>query len=169
MLFYKKLVSDLQSYGFQLNPYDPCVANKMVQGSQMTVSWHVDDLKISHKNPIIVDQFLHWVKETYGKIGDIKTTCGKIHEYLGMKLDYSVKGQVIIDMVDYVESMINSFPSEYLSKTVTSPWNENLFKVQENSPSLSKAMAEKFHTTTALLEVSFSINSLVLSVLGFIH
>jgi hypothetical protein len=32
---------------------------------------------------------------------------------------------------------------------VTSPWNENLFKEQENSPSLSKAMAEKFHTTTA--------------------
>jgi hypothetical protein len=89
----------------------------MVQGSQMTVSWYVDDLKISHTNPIIVDQFLHWVKETYGKIGVIKTMRGKIHEYLGMKLDYSVKGQVIIDMVDYVESMINSFPSEYLSKT----------------------------------------------------
>jgi hypothetical protein len=68
MLFYKKLVSDLQSYGFELNPYDPCVANKMVHGSQMTVSCHVDDLKISHKNPIIVDQFLHWVNETYGMI-----------------------------------------------------------------------------------------------------
>jgi hypothetical protein len=43
-----------------------------------------------------------------------------------MKLDYSVKGQVIIDMVDYVESIVTSFPSEYLNKTVTSPWNENL-------------------------------------------
>jgi len=52
-------------------------------------------------------------------------------------------------MVDYVESMINSFPSKYLNKSVTSLWNENLFKVQESSPSLSKDMAEKFHTTTA--------------------
>ena len=27
MLFYKKLIKDLQGYGFEINPYDPCVAN----------------------------------------------------------------------------------------------------------------------------------------------
>ena len=32
-----------------VNPHDPCVANKMINhGEQMTVTWHVDDLKISH-------------------------------------------------------------------------------------------------------------------------
>jgi len=36
MLFYKKLVKDLQHYGFELNPYDPCVANKTVEGKWMT-------------------------------------------------------------------------------------------------------------------------------------
>ena len=36
--------------GFTLNPYDPCVANKMIDGHQMTVTWHVIDLKILHKN-----------------------------------------------------------------------------------------------------------------------
>jgi hypothetical protein len=30
LLFYKKLVADLESYGFVLNPYDPCVPNKWV-------------------------------------------------------------------------------------------------------------------------------------------
>jgi hypothetical protein len=44
MLFYKKLNNDLIEYGFKVNPYDPCVANKIVRGRQMTVSWHVDDL-----------------------------------------------------------------------------------------------------------------------------
>jgi hypothetical protein len=48
MLFYKKLVGDLIGIGFKLNQYDPCVANKMVNGHQLTVSWHVDDLKVSH-------------------------------------------------------------------------------------------------------------------------
>jgi hypothetical protein len=38
LLFYKKLVSDRESTGFKLNPYDPCVANKTVNGTQMTVS-----------------------------------------------------------------------------------------------------------------------------------
>jgi hypothetical protein len=47
LLFYRKLVEDLESNGFKLNPYDPCVANKTVNGKQMTVCWHVDDLKVS--------------------------------------------------------------------------------------------------------------------------
>ena len=48
MLFYKKLRENLEGKGLEVNPYDPCVANKLVNGSQMTVCWHVDDLKISH-------------------------------------------------------------------------------------------------------------------------
>jgi hypothetical protein len=48
LLFYKKLVKDLESIGFIINPYDFCVANKMINGKQMTIIWHVDDLKISH-------------------------------------------------------------------------------------------------------------------------
>jgi hypothetical protein len=49
LLFYLKLVKDLKADGFTMNEYDPCVANKMVNGTQMTVCWHVDDLKVSHK------------------------------------------------------------------------------------------------------------------------
>ena len=45
LLFYRKLVGDLEAYGFKINPYDPCVANMDINGSQMTVVWHVDDLK----------------------------------------------------------------------------------------------------------------------------
>ena len=121
----------------------------MVNGKQLTVSWHVDDLKISHQDSTVVDGFLHWVTKTYGTIGEVKNTRGKIHEYLGMKLDYSVKGQVTIDMVQYIESMLSSFPQEYLQGKVTSPWNENLFTVQEGSPLLEKDLAELFHTVTA--------------------
>ena len=49
LLFYNKLWKDLEDSGFEVNPYNPCVANKTVRGSQMTVVWHVDDMKISHK------------------------------------------------------------------------------------------------------------------------
>ena len=54
LLFYRKLVADLASLGFVINPYDPCVANKMVNGKQMTVCWHVDDLFIGHKDPKVI-------------------------------------------------------------------------------------------------------------------
>ena len=33
LLFYKKLVSELKDMGFELNPYDPCMANRMINGS----------------------------------------------------------------------------------------------------------------------------------------
>ena len=46
--FYNKLRSDLEGHGFGINRYDLCMANGMVNGKQMTVIWHVDDLKVSH-------------------------------------------------------------------------------------------------------------------------
>ena len=49
-LFYEKLVGDLEAYEFRINPYDPCMANKMVDGKQSTVCWHIDDLKLSRVN-----------------------------------------------------------------------------------------------------------------------
>ena len=40
LLFYRKLVVDLKSLGYEINPYDPCVANKTINGKQMTICWH---------------------------------------------------------------------------------------------------------------------------------
>ena len=44
MLFYHKLTKALLSHGFELNPYDLCVANKMVNSEQLTICWHMDIL-----------------------------------------------------------------------------------------------------------------------------
>ena len=41
----------IKSIGFVLNPYDPCVADKIADGLQVTVVWHVDDLKVNHQDP----------------------------------------------------------------------------------------------------------------------
>ena len=76
LLFYRKIRGELEAYGFKINPYDPCVVNKMVmtetvvpvidkkgriirnkngskmmrklkEEKQITVIWHVDDLMMS--------------------------------------------------------------------------------------------------------------------------
>ena len=148
MLFYKKLKQDLLNYGFKINPYDPCVANKTVNGKQLTVSWHVDDLKVSHKDTTAVDEFLDWVKRMYGKIGKVKMTRGKIHEYLGMKLDYSQDGKFIVDMVDYIKKMCDDYFKDTVPKKVSSPWTDNLFQVLKRH-TVPKEAQEKFHTTVA--------------------
>ena len=66
MLFYHKLTKALLSHGFELNPYDPYVANKMVNGEQLTVCWHVDDLKPSHINPKVNDELYNGLKTHSG-------------------------------------------------------------------------------------------------------
>ena len=38
ILFYEKLVSDLNSRGFIIDPYDPCVPNVMINGTQITIT-----------------------------------------------------------------------------------------------------------------------------------
>ena len=106
MLFYCKLTKALLSYGFELNPYDPCVANKMVNGEQLAICWHVDNLKSSHINPKVNDQFLQWIKYMFRQLSEVKMTQGPLHDYLGITLDYSVPGQVSIDMSRYVEKMV---------------------------------------------------------------
>ena len=45
LLFYSKIVGDIEACGFKINLYDPSVVNMMVVRKQLAVCWHVDDLK----------------------------------------------------------------------------------------------------------------------------
>ena len=66
-----------------------------------------------------------------------------------MTLDYSVPGQVSINMSHYVKKMVKEFPQENLKRaSVASPWNENFLKVQHDSAPLEMEQAELFHTVT---------------------
>jgi len=57
-VFWKLLSETLQEWGFTLNPYDKCVANKNMEGKQRTIVWHVDNLKISHRKKEVVEDIL---------------------------------------------------------------------------------------------------------------
>ena len=70
LLFYIKFVKNLKSIVFELNPYDPCVANKIVNGVQLTVVWHVDDLKVSHVDAGVVTRMSVWLQKTYERLFD---------------------------------------------------------------------------------------------------
>jgi hypothetical protein len=43
LLYYCKFSKSLTSVGFEINPYDTCIADKTVDGTQMTIYFHVDD------------------------------------------------------------------------------------------------------------------------------
>ena len=134
LLFYNKLVADLKAYGFVVNPYDPCVANNTTGDLQMTVTWHVDDLKVSHKDQTAIDDFAKWLRGKYErKDQDLFLTHheGKVHDYLGIDLDYSEKKKLKVSMIKYIDKIFKGF-SEDIGTPVADPAASHLFQVRED-------------------------------------
>ncbi len=107
-----------------LKPYDPCVTNKTINGAQMTICWHVDDLKVSHVDQDEVTKFGRWLSETYGVA--VAEHRRKVHDYLGMILDFTMDGHVIINMTKYIKTILTNFPEEIIM-TKTTPAADHLF------------------------------------------
>jgi hypothetical protein len=178
LLWYRQFKTDLEAVVFKFNTYDPCVANRKVNSATQTIRFHVDDLKSSHIDSKVNDNFLSWLNHRYGKHGEVKATRGKIHDYLGMTFTYwkpwniivlrnrtprprhlqgaiikyiniySNKEGVTIDMKDYIKNMLDEFPIDLGSTTAPSPAADDLFSV-DSSPDLDKKRAEDLHTFTA--------------------
>jgi hypothetical protein len=150
MLFWKDLSAKLVGWGYEINPYDWCVANKTVNGKQCTVVWHVDDLKISHVDSTVVDSLLDLLNKEYGKLKPLVTTRGKVHEYLGMTLDYSESGKVKVIMKDYIKDMLEEVPADMDGEAAT-PAGLHLFTVNKKAELLDEPTAELYHHHTAKL------------------
>jgi len=147
LLFWKHLSAKLIGWGFAANPYDSCVVNN---GAQCTILWHVDDLKISHVNPDVVTEVIKLLEAEYGKGAPLSIKRSKIHNYLGMTLDYSMPGKVKFLMLDYIDNMLAELPDDMLGESPT-PAPTHLFEVNPDAAKLSPENAKLFHHNTAKL------------------
>jgi hypothetical protein len=142
-LWYDHLVNFLKELGFEQNPMDPCVFNKMVDGSQCTVCIYVDDLFITCVNKKAVDDLIDSLTQ---KFKEIKRHKGPVYSYLGMSLDFSVAGKVSITMNGYTDDLLNVFEVKGHAAT---PALSNLFEVRENATRLDEEMSQIFHSRVA--------------------
>ena len=152
-LFYEELIATLKSWGFVLNDYDRCVANKVINGHQCTIVWHVDDLKISHVDPDVVTDIIRKLNDKYGKLKELVATRGKIHDFLGITIDYNDPGKVKLSMKQYIQNVIDQAPDDF-SGTAPTPAASHLFEIEtktENMQLLSADQKEAFHHITAQL------------------
>jgi hypothetical protein len=152
LLFWRDLSGFLIDNGFVLNPYDECVANKDIKGSQCTIVWHVDDLKISHVDPQVTADIVQLLQEKYGtEDAPVTVSHGKVHDYLGMTLDYTQPNKVIINMDQYVNELLDNVPEDYGTGIATTPAATHLYDVNPDAEKLEQKKAELFHTLTAKL------------------
>ena len=66
----------MDQLGFTPNPYDQCVVNKMIQGKQCTVGWHVDDIMVSHVDKTVVEGIITQFNSEYGNEAPLTITGG---------------------------------------------------------------------------------------------
>jgi hypothetical protein len=128
LLFYRKFVKDLKNYEtpFTINPYDPCVANATINGKQTTITWHIDDLKVSHIDPFQITKFAAYLAAIYGN--SLVVHRGKIHDYLNMDLNFATEGIAQVSMITYTSKILTDFPKPITTSCAT-PAANHLFTV----------------------------------------
>ncbi len=65
LLWHSLYTEVLEKEGFELKPYDRCVANKMINGKQCTLAWYVDNNILSHSDSKVVDQLLRTIESYF--------------------------------------------------------------------------------------------------------
>ena len=141
LLWYQKLRSVLTEDGFEQNDYDRCVFNKTVDGKQITVAFHVDDLLVTSVLPGLVDGVVAKLEKTFSSV---TVTRGLRHSYLAMNIVITDNG-IDVDMISYIDKILEG-------KTcgrATTPATDDLFTTAEADPLLDPDSAKLFHSDVA--------------------
>ena len=128
-----------------MNPYNKCTFNKTVNGEQLSIQFHVDNLKASHKDPAVLENLIKELQSVFEKEDKLMETTRKIHDYLGLQIIYSLPGKVVLSMFEYLEDIIMEVPVDLKLNNCNYPCNANLFQVDKTSPKLDPATADLFH------------------------
>jgi hypothetical protein len=66
-------------------------STKVINGSQMTLQWHVDNVMINHPSAREINVFLQNLKYIYGN--NIAESTGKIHDCFGVQFNSHSKAR----------------------------------------------------------------------------
>ena len=88
----------LEAYGFESNPAEPCVFNKLnAAGVQILLTLHVDDLLTTCTSETEIDIFLAYLRTQFPVITVHE---GKILSYLGMMFDFREECAVYVQYTE---------------------------------------------------------------------
>ena len=102
-------------------------------------------------NQAAIDDVIKKFENHYAKETPLSITKGDVHEYLGMKIDYSQKGKVRFSMPDYINRMLEDVPSELMQGPSSTPAPNQLFRINPDAEKLDTSSAILFHHLTAQL------------------
>ena len=146
MLWYELYSSALQDMGFELNPCDKCVANKIIDGKQCTIVFYIDDNKVSHVDPAVVTQVLDQIASHFG---ELSITRGAKYDFLGMNIEIKNK-KVYVDMQHQVEEALEWGGVQDGTKPATLATKE-LYNYLEDKVLLDDEQSDIYHSVVQKL------------------
>ena len=126
--------------------------NKMIDGKQCTVGWHVDDLMTTHVSDDVITELFDKLNEVFGKETPLSISRGTKHDYLGMELDFSEPGVLRVSMFDYIKGVLAGVPDEMNKGTAVTPAAKHLFDVNDDPTQLDDKRREDYHRITMQLQ-----------------
>ena len=99
----KKLTKQFLEWGAVMNPYNPCAWNVMKTVNQPIVVFHVDNLLMTHGCLQAITDFVKKLDEVCGKNDPLAVTRGKLHECLGMTIDFRTEGKCMFSQHDSIK------------------------------------------------------------------
>jgi hypothetical protein len=160
LLWYTLYTEVLQKEGFELNPYDKCVANKMVadkqdgKSKQCTIAWYVDDNILSHVDSTVVDKVIATIEEYFP---GLVVERGKNLNFLGMEISFLDKGKFSLGLVQYITGMVEELEEalkpygENLDRDYPHPAAKWLFTVKGDTDKLLEEKADIYRKFVAKL------------------
>lgn len=148
LLFWQQVTEDLMKMGYIVNPYDWCLANKIVNGAQHTIGWHVYDFIMTHIDPTVNTSLIDCLQKKYGKLSPLLVHRGSTHDYPGMAMNFSQQDKVIVTMIDYIDTMLKEAPEEFHGEA-SSPAANHLFKIDDRAEKLDEDTAGIHHHMVA--------------------
>ena len=143
LLWYNMFADVLMQEGFKINKIDKCVANKIVDGKQLTIGWYVDDNIVGGQTKAVTDL----IEKINKRFPGLTIQRGKKLEFLGIDFYFRGDGKVDVGTVPYIKQMIKDLEEELgmvLNRKYTTPHAKWLFKVNKKSPKLNREKADIF-------------------------
>jgi hypothetical protein len=143
-LWYDKLCYVLMTDGYTKNSYDSCLFNKCVEGKQITVAFHVDDLLVTSENNSAIDELMKMLQNNFAAL---TINRGNNHSYLSMNINIDEEG-IHLDMRAYIAKCLEG---KLTNMRTTSPAADDLFDIDEKKTIVGELELATFHSDVAKL------------------
>ena len=114
----------------------------MVNAKQLTGQFCIDDLHCSHKDGEVINNLITNSNNKFKtKFNELLVCKGKVHDYLGINIDYTNKEYVKFIMYDFIKYILKEVRKDMNGLL---PWlaGDKLFEVNHESPRLSEVDAD---------------------------